>query len=310
VELRAGLLIAGLIAVGCAGTAPAVQVDPHDTHQPADTALVTLLEPGSPPRRLLRHEPSADRTTLIFELAGALTLSIGELSPPEVRAPLVRITVVLQPERTGDRITASGSITKVEVLPTKDVSPVISLAVASDLEPLAGTSVSLSATSRGMLQRLDLPVPSDATPQLLTTLDQLRQALRQSLPALPDEPVGTGARWKVQTSTRLGPARIQETVEYTVRALSDDVCRIDTTIGYLAGAQALALESLPRGANVTLGSVTGTGRGQLDLRTDALWSAAELRWSSNAEGTSQATGEPVMPLRMTTRGSWLLRHGP
>jgi len=174
-------------------------------------------------------------------------------------------------------------------------------AVGSDLEGLAGTTLTAVVTPRGHVARLAMSLPRDTNPQLQTTIEWVRNALRLLLPVLPDEPVGKGARWEARSPAPVGPIRATETLLYTLNSATvDPRLRLAVKVTLTAGEQTAAVPGLPPGAKVTIRSLTGEGSGSADLALTSLVPTSDLHWTTTATGTAQPTGEPLAPVRIKT----------
>jgi hypothetical protein len=294
--------VLGLGACGPSGHGKVAQIGDRngkpvpDQQQPGTD--VRLLEAGIAPRAPLRYrlEPGKSES-LVLELATELKLAIGDMSPPPVRTPAVRVTIEVRAEAVAPRLTLAGNLVAIEVPDDAVLGPSVIAAVRSDLDRLKGTSWKAVFTDRGHLELLALPAPADANSQLVSTLDRIREALRLLLPPLPDEPVGKDARWQVRRHATVGPAQVDETAIYKL-GRDEGRTKLQVIVGMDAREQPLTMPGTPPGATLTLSAFEGGGKGLVDLDLARVVQPFTLRWSALGRGTAQPAGEPPAPITL------------
>lgn len=273
---------------------------------------VKLLDAGTNPRATLRYQFTAGQAeTLVMELAGSMNLAVGDMAPPEMRTPAVRLGIELRARGVdaSGQVSLEGTIERVEVAPAPDVPSAVVAAVGSDLEGLAGTTLTAVVTPRGHVARLAMSVPRETNPQLHTTMDWVRNGLRLLLPVLPDEPIGKGARWEARSPALVGPIRATETLLYTLNSATvEPRLRLAVKVTLAAGEQTAAVSGLPPGAKITIRSLAGEGAGSADLALTSLVPTAEIHWTTAGTGTAQPTGEPLAPVRIKTSNTIAYRR--
>jgi hypothetical protein len=266
---------------------------------PAPAIEVKLLDAGSEPRAPLRYRISAGQPErLVVELSTELKLSIGDMSD-QVRSPTVRVTLEVRARAARPLVSLEGKVVAVEVPEDPGLPPAMVKAVRSDLERLSGLSFRAAFTERGLLDRIELPVPADANAQLLTTLDQVRDGLRLLLVPLPEAPVGTNARWQTARSTTIASARVEATTIFTLGAPAAGKRSLAMAVALVAREQPLTLPRMPPGSTVTLAALEGKGRGQIDLELARIVQPSALSWSASGQGTARAANDPPSPMTLT-----------
>ena len=158
---------------------------------------------------------------------------------------------------------------------------------------MVGLSWKAAFTDVGQVELLSLPAPADANPQLVNTLDWIRDGLRNLLPPLPLLPVGKNARWQARRQITIATARIDETTIYKLGAGNG----LAVTIGMDAPAQTLNPHT-PPGTVVTLSSFEGGGKGQIDLALDRIVQPTTMRWAASGKGMATPAGEPPAPVTL------------
>jgi hypothetical protein len=269
---------------------------------PLLTAEVALVDPGAAPRRTLRYAPREGETQPVtVELTNGLLLAVGEMAPPEVRTPAVRLSIDLVPREVDPhgRMTLQGTISAVEVRPGT-AAPSVIKAVSADLERLRGATFSARVSGRGLLEALTFPATAGPDPQLVTMAGWVREALRLLLPPLPASAVGQGARWQARQRAQLGTAAADQTAYYSLTNLGEGWIRLAVRLALTGGEQSPPVPGLPPGATVKLTSLSGEGGGTIELDLRHLQPRTDLRWSGTAVGSTEPAGEPAAPLRLTS----------
>lgn len=228
---------------------------------------ITVEDPGQEPRRELRLavEPGdTDQVTLRQEMS--LELDAGgqvQTAPSPVNEFDVTYTV---DEVDGDRFTATGTYDDVRVLDTPGVDP----AAADELRELMAGFLDARArttfTSRGgiveaELEGLQLPGAAGAfADQLASTFTDSAESL--SLP-FPDEAVGSGARWRVDTATTIAGMPVEITTVVQLAELGEDraIGTMEQTMRFVPGD----VEILGVDATVISGELAGGGPIEWDL---------------------------------------------
>jgi len=307
-------LAIAFLALSCAEGAHGTVAQIVDRHgnvvSQAGVPLVYLqvAEAGVEPRAPLRYRLHAGQSeTLVMELASEMKLAIGDLSPPPVRSPALRVTIEVRATAVRPRITLEGKLVKLEIPDDPAVAAPVVKAVRSDLDRLAGTAWKAVFSDQGMIELLALPDPKDANTQVMTTLERIRESLRLLLPPLPDVPIGNNARWQVRHRGTVGAARVDETVIYKL-ASGNEHSQLLATMGMSARQQPLIVPGMPPGANLTLGSFEGGGKGQVDFALTSIVQPSTMRWSAIGRGIALPAGEPPTPFTMTVDASVIVRR--
>jgi hypothetical protein len=270
-------------------------------------ADLRLLDAGSEPRAPLRYRLTAGQHDgVVIELVTELKLAMGDMSPPPVRSPTVYAALDVAVAGGGPRIKLEGKLAKLDVPDDPGIAPAVITAVRGDLDRLAGTPFTVVFTDRGQLELVELPAPTDANTQVLTTLDRLRDALHLLLPPLPEAPVGPNARWQVRRRAVVGPAHVDERTIYKLEP--EGRSRLSVSVGMDARPQPLTMPGTPPGATLALTSFEGGGKGQVELQATSFVQSSTLRWSSLGRGTANPAGEPPAPFTLNVDSSISVRR--
>lgn len=265
-------------------------------------AVVVLLSPGTGPRRPLRSVLRDQATELaVWELSVRMTLSVGQMQPPEVRPPTVRLHVrstVSEVDETGEAIVET-IIEQVDVVPGSEGGTALEGSLNTALQPLTQTRIAAAVGPLGRVERVTFR-PTDApAPQLTTTLEAIRQALTM-LPPCPPDPVGRGARWRVESHPHTPLLSLDQLAEYRLPDVTAGPARVLGVLRQAAMPQAIALPNLPPGAKVTLKTLAGNGTVRSDRGEREIYGALEGKLVTKVTATVEGPDEPSRELRMET----------
>lgn len=255
----------------------------------ATSPQVTLLDAGAEPRSTLRVRPhEGDRATVVFTTDLAVQQQVSgrtqRLDSPPI-SETMRITV--------GTVTDSGAqMTMVlDDVAVQRKGSGLTDQQADDLDQELGTLVGLRAegTMRpdGSYQDLQLHVPEGASKAVQAQVDDLETAIAGLNPPLPAEPVGLGARWRVEATTAVGGIESRATTTYEITDLGDDTVAYAAAISIEAGAQPLT-RGLPEGTTARLvrSRQTGSGRGVMGLTSPEITLAMQTKGTQTVEVTS------------------------
>lgn len=225
---------------------------------------VELIEPGAEPRVALRYQYAEGRkerarlvsgSGLSMEIAGQ-KLELPAMPDLEMTAT-IEILELLGNGSARRRI----AIDRVE-LSKGGLDPSMRGDVESALASLKGLKGRDVIDSRGFIHELRLE-RAKADPQLRQFLESMQQALGQMGAPFPEEPVGKGARWRIDTKVTQQGIDLRQTANYTLVELDGNKGRAKITLTQSAPAGAVNPPGLPPGVQAELLSLDSKGAGEL-----------------------------------------------
>lgn len=210
-----------------------------------------LLDPGKGARRVLRYRPAAGATAITARTAlTTRRLERGELSPP---APLPAI-------RDGFAITIAAEAPRrlaLRALPGEaaTASAETGAYLAAWRSLLQDRRIAVEVDDRGAIGAIrfdDDPAGAHGAGASAGARDELVQRLLTLIIPLPAEPVAPGARWRVVTILRQGPAVAKQTATYTLIARTAAAWKLRVQLQRVAEPQPIVDPSLPPGTSAEL----------------------------------------------------------
>jgi hypothetical protein len=290
-QIRTGiavLCLSGLVLAGCTKTKPGVQA------APLGVGLQTeVMEAGAEPREKLRYQRAPGLTenlVIEFGLASLVETRVGSAAS---EAPVLSLGLTM-----GAVSRVSEDVWKypfafrvIGVKMPEGADEAQADEVARTVAPLAAVTGEFEVDERGITRHANVVVPSELPPRLVGLLGNIRTSL-VSVP-LPEEPVGIGARWKVQRLHQVGRIETTQTVVYTLLERQERVLRLGVTLQQTAAPQNVVFDKDLTFA-VEAYEVSGTGNMLMSL--DAIIPLGELRGTSDLRGTLRS-GTSSEPLR-------------
>ncbi|UPK73666.1 DUF6263 family protein [Nocardioidaceae bacterium SCSIO 66511] len=190
----------------------------------AESPTVSVDDNGSGPKSELRFTPKeGDKLALDMDMDMSMSVRADGSSVPTGDIPTITMGMTTKIERvTDDEIETSFEYDKVDAGgdPT----------VESTLQTLVGTSGSITTDLNGVYRDASIDPAPGLDPTMETTLEQLEQQLANMTVPLPDEPVGEGADWEVETPIELNGLRTCNTYKYTLDELDGSEYTLDVEI--------------------------------------------------------------------------------
>jgi hypothetical protein len=282
-------IIGGLVtfALVVGGNAALGQTPPGE---PAGAGSVELLEPGDLPRQVLRYDLTrAAEAELVLQTDVEASAGPG---PREVMPRMV-LPLTLRADSVAEghaQVQYSSGPMTVEARPgSTNVALGAMRQQANDLPPVEGTVV-ISDTGRELTRRRP---DVAASPQAHEQLERTGEIISDLQAVLPDEPIGIGGRWTVESAVQSGGIAMTRTLAYTLQEVDGQTLTLHVEASFEAPAQNMAMPGAPPDLNMQLLELTGTGEGTLRMSLDSLASEMDLLIHVNMRIESQQLGQKV-----------------
>ena len=253
----------------------------------------TVKDRGAEPRAALRYTlaTGAERTVIVAVALTSRSLRDGAWTAP----------VTLPRMRHGVAVRAGGARLLLRALPV-EIDPDattealrLAAAQADRWRLIAGRRSNVGVDARGRIGAVafaDTPGDNGApSPEPAPARDELWQWLLGTMVPLPDEPVGPGATWTVESVIRIGTATVEQIGTYRLIAADPSTMTIDVTLRRIGepqthdGAELVGLLRETRGTLVVSASdgLPVSGRLDLELRVHARFQGIDV--ASEDRGT-------------------------
>lgn len=253
-------LTTGLVA--CTTERPDPSIEPA-VGLPVDAARVTVQTAGTGERVLTYQDIDAEEQSLEVEIADGMEQTVMQADAVDVQAPaggdVQRITLPL----TG------GTTAAQEETATRDVEFRLGqpsntdLEMTDDIRSAEGFLLGWDGQDDGRVSTVYLAAPREATDEGRARIEQAMMKLLSLPVVFPEEAVGPGATWSVDSRVT-GESTLLQTTTYTITAINGDRVELDVDVQQRPAIGALTLED-GGSLNVLNSNTTTEGSLTVDL---------------------------------------------
>jgi hypothetical protein len=246
---------------------------------------VKLLDAGAQPRTALRYKFQANRTEkMVMEMSMAMAMEIGDQKGPETQVPATRMTMTIDSKKVspeGD-LHYEFELEQVEVLPKPDANPAMVNAMKQQMSSMQGLSGSATVTSRGFTKDVEIKPLPGIDPQIRQFMDNMKQSMNQMSAPLPEEPVGTGARWQVTMPVETPAMKLTQIATYTLSEIQGDKVKFDVAIKQSTPPQHIDTPGTAPGVKSSLESINSSGTGTVELQMTNLVPTSNINMTTTS----------------------------
>jgi hypothetical protein len=221
---------------------------------------VSLLEAGAEPRQILRiHPKPGDKQTITLTTKSDTEVNMPGAANQSSKMPTLKLTMAATVKSTspeGD-ITYDFVYEDATLAEDTDTPPQLADVLKPILATLKGLSGTGTMTSRGT-QTVQHQLPAGGDPTTSQAVEQLGHSFSGLECVFPEEPVGLGAKWRSQRSSRSQGIIIDQTTTSELVSVDGDRVSVKGTVTQQAAKQKVQNPSLPGGA-LDLSKMTGNG---------------------------------------------------
>lgn len=242
-RVKASILALALVLTGCSYEPPGPAVE-QAVAAPVDAARVTVEDAGSGDKRVLSYEDVNTEQNSHFELTEGFSQDVVEKSVAEnfesdapeeattafdLRAEVSEATD--DPEQTPATRNAFMTLS----------SPTYSGTDALNVESGEGFQFGWRADDAGQVSSLRLAAPQSANDDARSILEQAIVELTSMPIVFPEEEIGEGAVWTLDSRTS-GESTLLQTTTYTLEELTDTGAELSVDISQRPALGALTME--------------------------------------------------------------------
>jgi hypothetical protein len=290
-----------------ASVAPSAAAPPAslpDEAAPPAPPKVTLLEAGKPPLRALRYsfQPTR-RETVWMDVRLTMGVEVGAAKQPAADTPALRMALQLTPRAVSrdGTLEYDFKLESIEALQDPMIRQELLQAVREQTQGMVGLAGSAEVDRRGMTRSVTFAIPPGlVNPAAKGLLDNVRQSIRSITTVLPEEPVGTGARWELAAPVESATFQLTQLSTFTLKELKGDKASLQVEVRQHAPPQPIALPGMHPGAMAQLTQLTASGSGTVGLDLGRLVPESSLSLTSVMDLQVEEAGTR-QPMKVTMR---------
>ncbi len=273
-------------------------------------ARVRLLDPGKEPLAKLAYAPTkGDTQKLRVELAQKMSVNAQGQPGPKIVSPPQALDIDVTVEDTDDKPSSLVSMCArgISLTPTEGIDQDTTNELTKQLAGLTGYSYRERVAANGETSAGEATLPASAPKGADMLVASMNTVLRVLVPRLPDEAIGTGARWQVMTREDQGGASVVQLTEYTVKTRSGSQATLDFTTRQLAAGETMKMPAgVPAGVGTKVTKFSTTLGGSLSIDTTQMGpikgratQATKLSLDVSAPGQGAGTIKTDTEMKMT-----------
>lgn len=279
---------------------PENHIPPKASRTTASASPVKLLDAGSEPRTVLRLHPAVgDKQTMTMTLKMTMGMSAGGKIMPAMDLPAILMTMTTEVKDVSANGDASYDIAfdNASVAPDTNTPPTVAAAMKASLANLNNITASGKISAQGMNLGVQMNVPSDASPQLSQTLEQMKSSLSSSSTPLPNDAVGPGAKWQYTSQIKSQGMTMRQTATFELVSVDGDKVTLQSTITQNAANQKMQNPAMPQ-LNAELVKLAGHGSGDSILDLNHLMPVSATLDESTGMAMDVAVGQRTQTMNM------------
>jgi hypothetical protein len=261
--------------------------------------VVRLIDAGAEPRATVSYAlKKGPAKPFSMGMDMAMSMKAGGMNLPATALPRM---VMLFDFSTGDRTAAGdwlvdGKLQRVDVEAKGAEQQKIAGALRPTLDGMKGLAMTYYVDEKGHVHDVKTTLPPTMPPQAAQLMSGMNQSIESMMAPLPDEPVGTGAKWEVIGRIATNGADLLQVSTFTLKDRKDALLTLDVGVKQLAAKDEVNPPGMPPGATARIKSFqsSGTGSSSLDT-TDVAPKSGSLTMKSAMALEVKAPGGPGTP---------------
>jgi len=226
---------------------------------------VKLLDAGAEPRRVLRLQAKAgEKQTTEMTVRMAMTMGVGD--GQVMKMPPMKMLMGAVPKSISEEgdITCEVIIEDATVADEPGAMPQMVEAMKASLRGINGLVVTRTISSRGFSKKTEITTATGSGSGTQQTLEQMKESFSNSEFFLPEEAVGTGAKWEVRQKIKTQGMTVDQTTTFQLASMEGDILTIKTSATKSAANQKMVNPAMPQ-LNVDLTKMTGSGASSMTI---------------------------------------------
>jgi hypothetical protein len=267
-----------------------------------DAPQITLLNPGAEPRQQLLLQPEAGETqtttaTIYLDVASAVGgQPVSRTILPET--VLTKETTVMDVADTGD-ITTESVYTGAIAQSRQNLNPKVLQGMQAMVEGVKDFRSETIVDARRQLKSSQTELPPTLNTQMQGYFEGMSDSLSQMALPLPEEEVGIGAMWQVESEYNLNGIPVNQVIAYELVHLDDGVATLDVDIESTGTPTSVTLRNTPVEATAMVESFMTEGQGRIVMDLNQVMPiVSSVAVNSEVDMMVQAPGmEEMIPVQ-------------
>lgn len=255
---------------------------------------VELLNVGMEPRQKLRFKSVVNaKQTATITMNMDMAVSVAGKPTSQVKIPTTAFTmqtVVTKVDANGD-MHYQFSYTDADVVAASTTLPKQVDLMRSRIKKMVGTKGNVVVDNQGRTKTASFVFPETLDTDMKQQMEQMTNSVAQLSSPVPEQAIGTGAKWQVSSSPKLSGINLTQLVTYQLVSLQNNIATLNVNVEQHAKQQNFTRPGMRMPSGTLI--VNAQGQGQLTQPLHQLMplrSAMSVR--TNTEFTTRLTSKP------------------
>ena len=231
-----------------------------------------LISTGTGNKEKLRFTPKVGaKQTISVTLNKDTLMSIGDFKMPRAKLPAYLITL----DSTVTKVDSNGDIfydiaySDVKIKGDAQTRPQLIKVISSQIGQLENFRASAVIDSQGRTKKLNYAIPSTVDVNIKFLVEQLSNSLQQLSTPVPEEAVGSGAKWQVSSDTSINGINLNQTTTYELVDVKNGVATVNVNLQQQeTSTQVIDYPGLPLDGILTLQTFRSKAQGEAKIDLD------------------------------------------
>ncbi|MEM9926565.1 MAG: DUF6263 family protein [Cyanobacteria bacterium P01_D01_bin.50] len=238
----------------------------------AEIPQLKVISTGTGDKEKLRFKSKVGaKQTINVTLTKDTLMSIGEFKMPRANLPNYIITLdstVTKVEPNGD-IHYDIEYSDVKIQGDAETPPQLIKVISKQIGQLENFKGSGIIDNQGRSKKVTYIIPETVDVNIKFLVEQLSNSLQQVSSPVPQEAVGTGAKWQVNSDVSINGIDLKQTTTYELINIKDGVATLNVNLEQKeTSSQVIDYPGLPLDGILTLQSFTGNAKGKATIQLD------------------------------------------
>ncbi|NJS16232.1 MAG: hypothetical protein HC787_03125 [Nostocaceae cyanobacterium CSU_2_110] len=190
---------------------------------------------------------------------------------PRAKLPAYIITLdstVTKVEPNGD-IYYDIAYSNVDIQGDAQTKPELIKVISKQIEQLENFTGSAVIDNQGIVKNINYAIPAKVDVNIKFLVEQLSNSLQQLSSPVPQEAVGIGAKWQINSETDINGINLKQTTTYELVNIKDNVATLNVDLQQQEkSSQVIDYPGLPLDGILTLQSFKGSAKGKATIQLD------------------------------------------
>ncbi|NJM21695.1 MAG: hypothetical protein HC836_17470 [Richelia sp. RM2_1_2] len=231
-----------------------------------------VINTGTGKKEKLRFTPKVGtKQSINVTLSKDTLMSIGDFKMPRAKLPAYIITLdstVTKVEPNGD-IYYDIAYSNVDIQGDAQTKPELIKVISKQIEQLENFTGSAVIDNQGIVKNINYAIPAKVDVNIKFLVEQLSNSLQQLSSPVPQEAVGIGAKWQINSETDINGINLKQTTTYELVNIKDNVATLNVDLQQQEkSSQVIDYPGLPLDGILTLQSFKGSAKGKATIQLD------------------------------------------